>query len=118
MQLKAGHVAVVTGGAAGMGRQLCVQLAARGCAVATCDIDAAALAETAAECEAAAPGCTVLTHQCDVSDEQACLGFAEAVRTGLKTDRINALFNNVATPPPPSLTPSRPAPRASGGPGP
>ena len=100
MQLKAGHVTVVTGGAAGMGRQLCVQLAARGCAVATCDIDADALAETAAECEAAAPGCTVLTHQCDVSDEQACLGFAEAVRAGLKTDHINALFNNVQRCPP------------------
>eukprot|EP01045_Picozoa_sp_COSAG04_P027339 COSAG04_NODE_3979_length_2382_cov_3.189225_2_plen_111_part_00 len=110
MQLKAGHVAVVTGGAAGMGRQLCVQLAARGCAVATCDIDAAALAETAAECEAAAPGCTVLTHQCDVSDEQACLDFAEAVRTGLETDHINALFNNVCWP--------LPSPPLYGGPGP
>ena len=33
-----GKIAVVTGGGAGMGRELCVQLVKEGCAVATCDV--------------------------------------------------------------------------------
>ena len=37
----AGRLAVVTGGGTGMGRELVVQLAAGGCAVATCDVHAA-----------------------------------------------------------------------------
>ncbi|MFD0475741.1 SDR family NAD(P)-dependent oxidoreductase [Nonomuraea thailandensis] len=39
-----GKTAVVTGGGAGMGRELVVQLAAEGCSVAACDVDDAALA--------------------------------------------------------------------------
>ncbi|WP_442937706.1 SDR family NAD(P)-dependent oxidoreductase [Nonomuraea sp. SBT364] len=35
-------MAVVTGGGAGMGRELVVRLAAEGCSVAACDIDEAA----------------------------------------------------------------------------
>uniref|UniRef100_UPI0024557F51 SDR family NAD(P)-dependent oxidoreductase n=1 Tax=Nocardia farcinica TaxID=37329 RepID=UPI0024557F51 len=43
-----GHVAVVTGAASGMGRELAVELARRGAKLALCDVDAAGLAETAA----------------------------------------------------------------------
>ena len=41
-----GRLAVVTGGGSGMGRQLVIQLAADGCSVATCDVNADSLAET------------------------------------------------------------------------
>ncbi len=43
----AGKLAIVTGGGSGMGRELVLQLAAEGCSVATCDIDAAGVSETA-----------------------------------------------------------------------
>jgi NAD(P)-dependent dehydrogenase (short-subunit alcohol dehydrogenase family) len=42
-----GRLAVVTGGGSGMGRELVIQLAADGCSVATCDVNADAVAETA-----------------------------------------------------------------------
>ena len=54
MQQLRGKVAVVTGGGSGMGRELCRQLAAEGCHVATCDVSADALSETAALCRAEA----------------------------------------------------------------
>ena len=43
-----GKLAVVTGGGSGMGRELVRQLAAEGCSVATCDLNADAVAATAA----------------------------------------------------------------------
>ena len=94
MRLKQGQIAVVTGGGAGMGRALCVQLAKAGLNVATCDIDRANLEATVAECEAARTGCELLTFECDVSDEQACQGFAQAVADRFETGHVNALFNN------------------------
>ena len=98
MQIKRGHIAVVTGGGAGMGRALCVQLAESGCLVATCDIDEDNLAETVAECRAAVPDCQLLTFQCDVSDELQCLEFAKAVSEGFAASHINLLFNNAVRP--------------------
>ena len=44
--------AVVTGGGAGMGRELVRQLVAEGCNVAMCDVSADAMAETTRLCEA------------------------------------------------------------------
>ncbi|MDC3402502.1 SDR family NAD(P)-dependent oxidoreductase, partial [bacterium] len=38
MQSFEGKIAVITGGASGMGRELVVQLAAEGCHVAMCDM--------------------------------------------------------------------------------
>jgi NAD(P)-dependent dehydrogenase (short-subunit alcohol dehydrogenase family) len=42
-----GKLAVVTGGGSGMGRELVRQLAAQGCSVAACDVNADAVAQTA-----------------------------------------------------------------------
>ena len=61
-------VAVVTGGASGVGRSLCLGLADRGAAaVVVCDIDADGAAKVAAEIEAA--GHRALAVQADVSKE-------------------------------------------------
>jgi NAD(P)-dependent dehydrogenase (short-subunit alcohol dehydrogenase family) len=65
-----GKFAVVTGGGSGMGRELVRQLAGQGCSVAACDLNADAMAETAALArEGAPPGVRVSGHACDVSAE-------------------------------------------------
>ena len=45
------RIAVVSGGGAGMGREIVRQLLAEGCHVATCDVSAVALAQTAKLCD-------------------------------------------------------------------
>ena len=86
-----GKLAVITGGGAGMGRQLAVQLAAAGCHVAICDVFADDMAETVALCDR---GVTVSAHECDVSDEEQVLAFRDAVVERHATEHINLLFNN------------------------
>ena len=83
-------IAVVTGGGTGMGRELVVQLAAEGCAVAACDIHEDTLAETAGR----ATGAKVTTHICDVSDESQVLAFRDEVVEQHATDHVNLVFNN------------------------
>jgi NAD(P)-dependent dehydrogenase (short-subunit alcohol dehydrogenase family) len=69
-----GKLAMVTGGGSGMGRELVRQLAAQECSVAACDLNADAIAVTAATAWAAAPpGVRVTGHSCDVSDEAQVL---------------------------------------------
>ena len=87
----AGKLAVVTGGGAGMGRELVVGLAGAGCDVATCDIFPETLEETAALCN---PAVRVTTHACDVSDEDQVLAFRDAVVEAHGTECVQLLFNN------------------------
>src|SRR3954451_3984898 len=90
-----GRLAVVTGGGTGMGRELVLQLTAEGCSVATCDVNADNVAETAARAEKEAPaGTRVTTHLCDVSDESQVNRFRDEVVEQHATDHINLLFNN------------------------
>ncbi len=90
-----GRLAVVTGGGTGMGRELVVQLAAEGCAVALCDVNAGAMAETVARAEAAAPpGTRVTAHVCDVADAEAVDRFRDEVVDRHATDHVDLLFNN------------------------
>jgi NAD(P)-dependent dehydrogenase (short-subunit alcohol dehydrogenase family) len=78
-----------------MGRELVVQLASEGCSVATCDLNAGALAETAAQAEAVAPpGTRITTHVCDVSDATQVEAFRDEVVAQHDTDHVNLLFNN------------------------
>ncbi len=91
----AGRLAVVTGGGSGIGRQLVVQLAAAGCSVATCDLDGAAVRETAVEAAAGGPDdVRVTTHVCDVGDEASVARFRDEVVERHRTERVDLLFNN------------------------
>jgi NAD(P)-dependent dehydrogenase (short-subunit alcohol dehydrogenase family) len=91
-----GRIAVVTGGGAGMGRELVRQLVAEGCNVAMCDVSARSMAETRQLCEAARPrqGLRITSHVADVSNEADVLRFRDAVAAEQETDRIHLLFNN------------------------
>ncbi len=90
-----GKLAVVTGGGSGMGRELVCQLAAQGCSVAACDLQADSIAETAALAQAALlEGARVTGHRCDVSDEAQVLRFRDEVREQHATNHVNLVFNN------------------------
>src|SRR5262245_7853820 len=90
-----GRLAVVTGGATGMGRELVIQLAAEGCSVATCDINAECMAETARFAGKDAPaGVRITTHVADVSDEAQMNRFRDQVVTQHGADHVDLLFNN------------------------
>jgi NAD(P)-dependent dehydrogenase (short-subunit alcohol dehydrogenase family) len=90
-----GKLAVVTGGGSGMGRELVRQLAAQGCSVAACDLNADAVAETAAIARAAAvPEILVTSHACDVSDEAQVLRFRDELLDGHASDHVDLVFSN------------------------
>jgi NAD(P)-dependent dehydrogenase (short-subunit alcohol dehydrogenase family) len=75
-----------------MGRELVLQLAAQGCAVATCDVSEENLAETAQLCrEQGGPG-EVITHVADVADQAQMRDFATVV--GAWRPALHLLFNN------------------------
>jgi NAD(P)-dependent dehydrogenase (short-subunit alcohol dehydrogenase family) len=91
----AGKVAVVTGGGSGIGRELVRQLAVQGCSVAACDLNAGAVAETAAMARAAAvPEVRVTSHACDVADEEQVLRFRDELLDGHDSDHVDLVFSN------------------------
>jgi NAD(P)-dependent dehydrogenase (short-subunit alcohol dehydrogenase family) len=93
--IAAGHLAVITGGGTGMGRELARQLSAEGCHVAICDLDEEAMAETVALCQLDAPAGTRITATvADVSDEAQLVAFRTAVMAEHETDHLELLFNN------------------------
>lgn len=90
-----GKIAVVTGGGAGMGRELTKQLAEASCSVAICDISEEDMAGTISAAEALAPqGVRITSFRADVADEDRVAAFAEHVRTAHETDHIHLLINN------------------------
>lgn len=95
MQSFEGKIAIVTGGASGMGRELVRQLAAEGCHVATCDLSFGGLAETLELAHAGAPeGTKITTHLCDVSREAQVVEFRDAALDVHDTDHVHLVFNN------------------------
>lgn len=86
----AGHVAVVTGGARGIGAAICELLAAEGCRVAVCDRDIEAARETAQRI--GARGATVIAVQGDVALRESVRAMAAEVLAHFGTAHI--LVNN------------------------
>jgi NAD(P)-dependent dehydrogenase (short-subunit alcohol dehydrogenase family) len=90
-----GKLAVVTGGGSGMGRELVCQLAAAGCSVAACDINADTVAETAASARAEAGSEVLVTsHACDVAEEAQLLRFRDELLEAHARDHVNLVFAN------------------------
>ena len=90
-----GKLAVVTGGGSGMGRELARQLAAQGCSVAACDVNADAVAQTAVIARAdARPGVRVSAHHCDVSEEARVLRFRDELLAEHASDHVDLVFSN------------------------
>jgi NAD(P)-dependent dehydrogenase (short-subunit alcohol dehydrogenase family) len=90
-----GKLAVVTGGGSGMGRELVRQLAAQGCSVAACDVNADTAGQTATLARADAPtGVVVTSHTCDVSDEAQVLRFRDELLAGQRRDHVDLVFSN------------------------
>ena len=95
LTLGRGTVAVVTGAGSGMGRELALVCARRGCHVAGCDVNQEPMAETVALCKAAAPDPSAQRfygHVCDVSSAEACVGFSEATAAEFGVPHINILL--------------------------
>jgi NAD(P)-dependent dehydrogenase (short-subunit alcohol dehydrogenase family) len=67
METYEGSVAVITGGASGIGKGIAIALARRGAHIAVADVHDERLADTAAELEAI--GVTVLAQHCDVTSD-------------------------------------------------
>ena len=90
-----GKLAVVTGGGSGMGRELVRQLAAQGCSVAACDLNADSVAAAAAIARPDAPaGTRVTAHACDVADEAQVLRFRDELLEGHASDHVDLVFSN------------------------
>jgi NAD(P)-dependent dehydrogenase (short-subunit alcohol dehydrogenase family) len=90
-----GKLAVVTGGGSGMGRELVRQLAAEGCSVAACDLNADAVAAAAAMARAGArPGVRVTGHACDVSEEAQVVRFRDELLGEHASDHVDLVFAN------------------------
>lgn len=85
-----GHVAMVTGGAAGFGAAFATALAAEGCGVALADVDVAGAEEVAARINDA--GGRAMAVACDVADEDAADAAAAAASDALGD--VSILINN------------------------
>ena len=84
-----GRVAVVTGGARGIGRAVAERMLASGAAVSLWDLDARALEATAAELSGAG---TVSTRAVELTDEAAVRAAAEA--STARHGKVDVLVNN------------------------
>ena len=87
-------IAVVTGGGAGMGRELVRQLAKEGCDIALCDVMEENMQETVDIASSESPEVKITSVKCDVSLEGDVFSFKDKVIEEHKTDHINLLFNN------------------------
>lgn len=83
-------VAVITGAGSGIGRALALELAKRGAQLALSDVDKAAAARTASECDS--PKTKVAAYELDVADRAAVYAHAHDVRTRFGT--ANLVVNN------------------------
>jgi NAD(P)-dependent dehydrogenase (short-subunit alcohol dehydrogenase family) len=95
MKIQAGQMAVITGGASGIGRALAQRLSAQGVHVAMCDLSAEGLQASRDACVSTAPaGTRVSTFVADVSQESALQAFRDATMAEHGVQSLNLLFNN------------------------
>ncbi|AHY48294.1 Short-chain dehydrogenase of various substrate specificities (plasmid) [Rubrobacter radiotolerans] len=87
-----GRVAAVTGAGSGIGRELAIGLARRGCELALSDIDEVSLARTVETVRFVNPRLAVSCERVDVADRDAL--YAWAGKTAERHGRVNAVFNN------------------------
>jgi short-subunit dehydrogenase len=85
-------VAAITGAASGMGRQLAVQLAGKGCHLALSDVNEAGLAETQALARQMNRTIRISVCKLDVADREAVFAWADA--TAREHGKVNLAFNN------------------------
>lgn len=90
MDIKTGHVAVITGAGGGLGSALARELAERGCHLALADISSEALARTTASLPANAG--KVTQHVVDVTGRKAMEAFRDNVLN--EHGGVNLLINN------------------------
>ncbi|WP_022975283.1 SDR family NAD(P)-dependent oxidoreductase [Nevskia ramosa] len=90
MKSFANKVAAITGAASGMGRELALELAAKGCALSLSDVNTKGLEETAKM--AKAKGVKVTTAKLDVASREAVYAWAE--QTAKDHGGVNLIFNN------------------------
>lgn len=90
MKSFANKVAGITGAASGMGRELALELAAKGCALSLSDVNTKGLEETATM--AKAKGVKVTTAKLDVASREAVYAWAE--QTAKDHGGVNLIFNN------------------------
>jgi NAD(P)-dependent dehydrogenase (short-subunit alcohol dehydrogenase family) len=85
-----GRVAVITGAGSGIGRALALELAGRGARLALSDVNAVAVADTAASCEKL--GVQSKGYVLDVADREAV--HAHAAEVVADFDKVNLVVNN------------------------
>lgn len=94
-----GSVAVVTGGATGLGRAIAQSLAADGAAVVLADINSMAAAATAERIKESTPSGDAMAVELDVRDEKSSLNLVSTVLE--RYGRIDTLVNNAGVGPRP-----------------
>ena len=93
MRLENKHV-VITGGSKGLGRALAVRFASEGASVAICARSQEELEQAKVEILAVSADAYIITHICDISDQQQVDAFVQAVVKEFGT--IDVLVNNAS----------------------
>lgn len=93
---KSGNIAVITGGASGIGLAAATKFAALGLTVIIVDLDADRLQAAAETIAQSVPGALIITHEADVSDRSAWVGLLALVQVHGGAD---VLMNNAAISP-------------------
>lgn len=82
----------VTGGAQGLGRELCFKFAELGCSIACVDINDKASSETVETIKNTFPGVSAFSYHCDVRSKDDIQKLHEAVKKDLR--QVDILVHN------------------------